>query len=92
MKKAFDDADFTGMSPQGRKLSVSHVLHKAFVDVTEEGTEAAAATAVVVAERSAIPTVFRADRPFVYAIRDNASGAALSSAGTSGPTRSDPTP
>lgn len=77
MKKAFADADFTGLSSEGKRLSVSHVLHKAFVDVTEEGTEAAAATAVVIAERAAEPVVFRADRPFVYAIRDNATGAAL---------------
>ena len=78
MKKAFGDADFTGMSPKGKGLSISHVLHKAFVDVNEEGTEAAAATAVVVKERGGPRvTEFRADRPFVFVIRDNATGAAL---------------
>ena len=71
-------ADFTGLSPLGKQLYISHVLHKAFVDVNEEGTEAAAATAVVVKERAA-PRVqeFRADRPFVFVIRDGATGAAL---------------
>jgi serpin B len=66
------------MSPRGKDLYISHVLHKAFVEVNEEGTEAAAATAVVIKERGR-PRVaeFRADRPFVFAIRDNATGAAL---------------
>jgi serpin B len=79
MKTAFGpDADFTGMSPEGKRLSISHVIHKAFVDVNEEGTEAAAATAVAIKERGAPPRKeFRADRPFVFAIRDNATGAAL---------------
>ena len=70
--------DFTGMSPQGKDLQVSHVLHKAFVDVNEEGTEAAAATAVVIKERAApMEAAFRADRPFLFVIRDNKSGVAL---------------
>lgn len=79
MKAAFGNADFTGMSPKGKELYISHVLHKAFVDVNEEGTEAAAATVVVVKGRSASPPPkeFRADRPFVYVIRDNATGANL---------------
>jgi serpin B len=50
------------------------VLHKAYVEVNEQGTEAAAATAVVVGVRSAIrkdpPREFRADHPFVFLIRD----------------------
>jgi serpin B len=79
MKSAFEEADFTGLSPQGKELRITHVLHKAFVDVTEEGTEAAAATAVVISKPAARPEpkVFRADRPFVYVIRDNTTGAAL---------------
>jgi serine protease inhibitor len=86
MKKAFGPADFTGMSPDGKNLLISHVLHKAFVDVNEEGTEAAAATAVVVARASAAnEPVFRADRPFVYLIRDNKSGVALFMGRYSGP-------
>jgi serpin B len=78
MKSAFGNADFTGMSPKGKELYITHVLHKAFVDVNEEGTEAAAATAVVIGRKAAPKRKeFRADRPFVYAIRDNGTGAAL---------------
>lgn len=80
MKAAFaGGADFTGLSPKGKELFIGDVVHKAFVDVNEEGTEAAAATAVEVAGRSAAaePKAFRADRPFVYAIRDTATGAVL---------------
>jgi serpin B len=79
MASAFGAADFSGMSREGKGLTISHVLHKAFVDVNEEGTEAAAATAVVVKAPAPPPreVVFRADRPFVYAIRDNKTGAAL---------------
>jgi serpin B len=81
MKAAFGEADFTGMSPDGKNLSITHVLHKAFVDVNEEGTEAAAATAVAVAKADSVHAelepVFRADRPFVYVIRDNKTGTAL---------------
>ena len=67
------------MSPKGKELYITHVLHKAFADVNEEGTEAAAATAVIVGKKGKPPEPkeFRADRPFVFAIRDNATGAAL---------------
>jgi serpin B len=81
MPLAFDarDADFSGMS--GRPdLYISAVVHKAFVDVNEEGTEAAAATAVVMRAKSAMPAeppTFRADHPFLFLIRDNESGAIL---------------
>jgi serpin B len=56
---------------------------KAFVDVNEEGTEAAVATGVIMAPTSARiekpkePPVFRADHPFVFLIRDNRNGAIL---------------
>jgi serpin B len=58
------------------------VLHKAFVEVDEKGTEAAAATAVVIGLTSMPvepeqPKVFRADRPFLFLIRHNPSGAIL---------------
>jgi len=79
MPDAFDEnrADFSGMT--GRKeLYLSHVLHKAFVEINEEGTEAAAATAVVVATKSAVLSQqFIADRPFVFLIRDRKTGCIL---------------
>lgn len=78
MKQAFgNDADLTGMADR-EKLFISDVLHKAFVEVNEEGTEAAAATAVVVATRSArVTPTFRADRPFMFVLRDNRNGSIL---------------
>ena len=63
--------DFTGISNDG-KLFISNILHKAFVSVDEQGTEAAAATAVVIGKTAIGPT-FRADHPFVFMIRDNRS-------------------
>ena len=70
----FGAADFSGMD--GRKdLFIGAIFHKAFVDVNEEGTEAAAATAVVMKGGAPpAPPVFRADHPFVFLIRDKASG------------------
>jgi serpin B len=82
MPDAFNDnaADFSGMD--GRKdLVIQAVVHKAFVDVNEEGTEAAAATGVAVGLKCAAPliprAVFRADHPFVYLIRHNQTGSIL---------------
>lgn len=75
ISEAFNDrtADFSGMHTSPEILFVDKVLHKAFVEVNEEGTEAAAATAVVIATRAApvpkTPKVFKADRPFLYVIR-----------------------
>ena len=85
MKGAFKaaTADFTGVSDSAEAddLYISGVFHKAFIAVDEVGTEAAAATAVVLAEESAAfadkPVEFRADHPFVYLIRDNRTGAIL---------------
>jgi len=76
MRDAFIDgqADFSGMDGT-RKLFIDHVLHKAFVEVNEEGTEAAAATAVVIT--LGIPPAFKADHPFVFLIRDNTTGSML---------------
>lgn len=73
------NADFSGMNGK-RDLFISAVIHKAYVDVNEEGTEAAAATAVTMKLTSVGPTripVFRADHPFLFLIRDNHSGSIL---------------
>ncbi|XXY71546.1 serpin family protein [Sorangium sp. So ce291] len=70
-------ADFSGIDGQGG-LFISDVLHKAFVSVDEAGTEAAAATAVVIGETSAPePATIRFDRPFLFFIRDIETGAVL---------------
>jgi serpin B len=83
MKQAFlpGGADFTGLSdsPDAKELFVSAVVHKAFVEVNEEGTEAAAATGVVVGLKMApmaTPT-FRADHPFLFLIRHDKTGEIL---------------
>ncbi|XP_070708717.1 leukocyte elastase inhibitor-like isoform X2 [Pempheris klunzingeri] len=75
MVDAFDIAmsDFSGMSP-ANDLVLSKVVHKAFVEVNEEGTEAAASTAAVMMLRCALrPATFIADHPFLFFIRHNAS-------------------
>jgi serpin B len=70
-------ADFGGMATR-EKLFISAVLHKAYVDVNEVGTEAAAATAVVIGTTSAPPpAAFRADHPFLFLIRDDRTGSIL---------------
>jgi serpin B len=71
MPAAFGNkADFSGINGK-RDLFISAVIHKAFVDVNEEGTEAAAATAVEMARGVPEPVAtFRADHPFVFLIRD----------------------
>ena len=71
-------ADLSGTDGT-RLLFVHAVLHKAFVDVDEKGTEAASATAVVECEGEdpAPPPVFRADHPFLFIIRDKPSGSIL---------------
>jgi len=74
-----DDADFSGMTGN-LDLFISAVIHKAFVSVDEAGTEAAAATAVVMEMKAARPTEpveVTVDRPFVFLIRDIQSGAIL---------------
>lgn len=79
MRDAFGvAADFSGMGWPKGDLWISQIKHKAFVEVNEEGTEAAAATAVEMATKS-IPysPVFRADHPFLFLIRDDRSGAVL---------------
>ena len=79
MRTPFSDgADFSGITGS-RSLFIDQAIHQTFVAVDETGTEAAAATAIITAETSAgpLPVEFRADRPFVFLIRDNRSGALL---------------
>jgi serpin B len=82
MEKAFSPAaEFGGMTDKG-DIQVSEVVHKAFVEVTEQGTEAAAATGALMAATAAAPdpkppVVFRADHPFLYVLRDTQTGAIL---------------
>jgi serpin B len=87
MPRAFDrdGADFLAMSnppSPAERLYISNAYHQVFVDVREAGTEAAAATAVVMAARGAAmptqpPASFVADHPFLFAIRERETGAVL---------------
>ena len=89
MPSAFDQpqgsANFAGIAPRLPKdyLFISEVFHKAFVEIDENGTEAAAATAVVMVAGSAAPVKrpepveVRVDRPFLFAIQHKPSGACL---------------
>jgi serpin B len=80
MPLAFDagKADFSGMDGK-QDLFIGAVVHKAYVDVNEEGTEAAAATGITMVPmaRRIDSAEFRADHPFVFFIRDNHSGCIL---------------
>ncbi|GAF76958.1 unnamed protein product, partial [marine sediment metagenome] len=67
-------ADFSGMDGT-KNLYISSVIHQAYVKVDEKGTEAAAATAVVMTEGMAMPrNVFRADHPFIFIIQEKQTG------------------
>ena len=74
-----DKADFDGISSADDDLYISAVIHQANIDVDEEGTEAAAATGVVVGTTSAgpEPVTMTVDRPFLFALRDLETGAIL---------------
>ncbi|NXU37325.1 PAI2 inhibitor, partial [Drymodes brunneopygia] len=79
MPDAFDvgKADFSGMST-GEELVLSEVIHKSFVEVNEEGTEAAASTAAVMMMRCGIRVPdFTADHPFLFVIRHNKTSSIL---------------
>jgi len=86
MGRAFDlkQADFSGVTgrpPAQAPFAIGPIAHRAVIDVTEDGTEAAAATALVTVTASlrAPPAqeMFRVDRPFLFAVVDDASGAIL---------------
>jgi serine protease inhibitor len=94
MAAAFDPAlaDFSGMDGHPGWLYVGLVLHKAFVEVNEEGTEAAAATAVVMqlrAMRPAPPPDFRADHPFLFLIQEEETGTILFMGRVADPTKTE---
>jgi len=80
MNDAFlpDVADFSGMGLPAGDLWIGQIKHKAYIDVNEEGTEAAAATGIGMQTKSASRyPLFRADHPFLFLIRDNSSGSIL---------------
>ena len=70
MNDAFGSADFSGISENG--LYISDAIHKAFVDINEEGTEAAAVTGFTLRESLSVP--FTVDHPFIFLIQDNDTG------------------
>jgi serine protease inhibitor len=78
MGRAFgSEADFSGMDGT-KTFFIGSVLHKAFIEVNEEGTEAAAATAVTMARGAFQQSLtFRADYPFLFVIRENSTGIIL---------------
>jgi len=76
LEEAFvPEADFTNITPPGG-IYISRVIHQTFIDVQEEGTEAAAATIVegVDGASGQGPSFFKADRPFLYVIKENSTG------------------
>ncbi|XP_010285797.1 PREDICTED: serpin E3-like, partial [Phaethon lepturus] len=77
IKDAFDPttANFKGISEQG-SLYISEAIHKAEIEVTEDGTKASGATAMVLLKRSRTP-VFKADRPFTFFLRQANTGSVL---------------
>jgi len=73
MSSAFGGADFSGMNGT-KNLFIDNVIHQAFVEVNEEGTEAAAATALVMKEAISEKIVFNADHPFIFMIQEREIG------------------
>jgi len=80
-------ADFSGMTGS-QDLFIDNVIHQAFIEVNEEGTEAAAATAVIMAEESAaFSNMFKADHPFIFIIQEKETGNILFMGKMSDPTK-----
>ncbi|MFO8067409.1 MAG: serpin family protein [Bacteroidales bacterium] len=75
-----NNADFSGMTGK-LDLKIDKVIHQAYIEVDEKGTEAAAATAVVIIRKTAETpndkTIFKADRPFVFFIKENTSNSII---------------
>ena len=71
-----EEADFTRINPAGNQF-ISRVIHQTNINLQEEGTEAAAATIVEISLTSAggSPIYFKADKPFLYLIKENSTGA-----------------
>ena len=91
MNSPFKNADFSKMTIDKTPLEISRIIQKAFVEVNEKGTEAAAVTVVMMATESSINRhedlipQFRADRPFLFLIRDKQTGAILFTGGVEKP-------
>jgi serpin B len=84
VRSVFDvtTADLTGIAPAEQKLQIDEGYHKAFIEVDEKGTEAAAASALALGPggpppKAEAPVVFRADHPFLFLVRDTETGAIL---------------
>ena len=76
MEKAFVDGALMNIAGEPHAPFISDIYHKTFIEVNEEGTEAAAVTSVEVGE-NAMPAGFFATRPFVFVIRDDRTGSVL---------------
>jgi len=76
MEKAFVEGGFLNLAEDGEGIYISDIKHKTFIEVNEEGTEAAAVTSVEFGETS-MPEGFYGTKPFVYIIRDDRSGTIL---------------
>jgi serpin B len=91
MNAPFNRADFSKMTKDKTPLEISRIIQKAFVEVNEKGTEAAAVTVVMMVTESSISRheieipQFRADRPFLFLIRDKQTGAILFTGGLEKP-------
>jgi serpin B len=93
MPQAFGSADFSGMTGKP-DFTISAAIHKAYIDVNEQGTEAAAVTSIIMRSTAMRvpfpappPIVFRADHPFLFMIRDTKTGAILFMGRVTDPTK-----